>query len=117
MHSHLLSIILWHINTFIITTLAASYPGWTSVFSVGTSYEGRDLNVLKINVGGTTKTKGIWFNGGIHAREWISPATVLWMVNQLLSTYSTDSDAQTILDTFEVCYARFQCGWIFLYYG
>lgn len=28
---------------------------------------------------------GIWMDGGIHAREWVSPATVLYMIDQVIS--------------------------------
>jgi len=90
------------INTFITTTLATNFPDWTSVISVGNSYQNRPLNVLKINVGSTTKTKGLWMNAGIHAREWITPATLLWITNQLLTDYGTNTDVTTILDTFEI---------------
>jgi len=85
----------------LITTLPATYPGKTSLFSVGNSYESRPINVLKIDVGGSPKTKGLWIEGGIHDREWISPATVLCIIDKLLSLYGSDSDVTTILDNFE----------------
>jgi len=84
-----------------MSTLPATYPG-TSVISLGQSYNRNPLNVLKIDVGRTGKMKGIWFNGGIHAREWITTATVMWMADKLLSSYSTDTDVKNILDTFVV---------------
>jgi murein tripeptide amidase MpaA len=57
-------------------------------FIIGNSYHGRRLQAVRISstTGGTKNT--VMFDGGIHAREWISPATVLWMTNQLLVDYA-----------------------------
>ena len=33
----------------------------------------------------------IWIDGGIHAREWISPATVLWTLKELVEGDKTVS--------------------------
>jgi len=41
--------------------------------SYGTSFEGRDLNVMKIGSG----SKTIVLHAGTHAREWICPTTVI----------------------------------------
>ena len=57
-----------------------------SYISIGTSFEGRDLFVMKI---GMPDPRGvqkpvIWIDGGIHAREWISPASVMYIIHELL---------------------------------
>ncbi|CAF4866652.1 unnamed protein product, partial [Rotaria magnacalcarata] len=31
--------------------------------------------------------KAVWWDGGIHAREWISPATNIYIAHSLLSSY------------------------------
>ena len=54
---------------------------------IGNSYEGRELFLVKI---GTPSTRGlrkpaVWIDGGIHAREWISPATVAYIMSELLN--------------------------------
>jgi len=52
---------------------------------IGQSWEGRDLVVLKLCSGVCGDKPGIWIDGGIHAREWISPATTLWTIDEVLS--------------------------------
>jgi len=52
---------------------------------IGQSWEGRDLVLLKICKGGCGNKPAIWIDGGIHAREWISPATALWAIHEVLS--------------------------------
>ncbi|XP_077990830.1 carboxypeptidase B-like [Glandiceps talaboti] len=78
-----------------IDLVVATYPDLAEAFSIGLSHEGRDLKALKIgaDLGGHDSEKhSVWFNGAIHAREWISPATVIWMTNALLANYSDGSD-------------------------
>ncbi len=36
----------------------------------------------QIGVEGANKWK-VWMDGGIHAREWIAPSTVLYIANQV----------------------------------
>ncbi|KAG5676180.1 hypothetical protein PVAND_006029 [Polypedilum vanderplanki] len=70
-----------------------------SIISVGTSYEGRNILGLKLNIGNVSGKKQIIFEGTIHAREWISGATVTWMLNELLT--STDPEVQQLAATYE----------------
>ena len=53
---------------------------------IGKSTEGHSLKVIKI---GTPTRSGrvkpaVWIDGGFHAREWISSATVLYFVHQFV---------------------------------
>merc|ERR1719175_480381 len=52
---------------------------------IGQSYEQRDMRVISICRGGCGNKPAIWIDGGIHAREWISPATTLWTIDEVLS--------------------------------
>jgi len=63
---------------------AQEYPDFLQTENYGKSTEGRDLKVLKISTGGNGVKPAVWIDGGIHAREWISPATVSYMANELI---------------------------------
>jgi len=51
---------------------------------IGDSYEGRPLKVITISQGDGSKPN-IWVDGGIHAREWISPPVVLYFIEQVIA--------------------------------
>lgn len=70
-----------------LTELAAAYPNLMTHSVVGQSYEGNNMNFVKISTGGTGK-KAIFVDGGIHAREWISPAYVTWLIRELVENYA-----------------------------
>jgi len=52
---------------------------------IGQSFEGQDLTVMKLCKGGCGSKPAVWLDGGIHAREWISPAVTTYALNQLAS--------------------------------
>ncbi|KAK2151048.1 hypothetical protein LSH36_377g00009 [Paralvinella palmiformis] len=62
------------------------YPTITKIITIGKTEEGREMKMLKIGFPGSNKWK-IWLDGGIHAREWIAPATVLYLADMLLQGY------------------------------
>jgi hypothetical protein len=43
--------------------------------------------VLKISSNNDNK-KAIFVDGGIHAREWLSPAWTTWLINELVVNYT-----------------------------
>jgi murein tripeptide amidase MpaA len=51
---------------------------------IGHSGEGRPLVVVRVGSGRPGRP-AVFVEGGIHAREWISPAAVTFMVDQLVS--------------------------------
>lgn len=56
--------------------IAEKYPNTVSLSSAGTSHEGRDIPVIVIDNGDNVRNKTTCvFDAGIHAREWIAPAT------------------------------------------
>ncbi|XP_053610670.1 carboxypeptidase B-like [Plodia interpunctella] len=71
--------------------LAEIFPDIASVQSIGKSVEGRDLKIIKIS-NGNPSNKAVFIDGGIHAREWISPATVTYFINQLAENFKAESD-------------------------
>ncbi|XP_053106841.1 carboxypeptidase A6 isoform X3 [Hemicordylus capensis] len=52
------------------------------MLSVGKSYEGRPLLVLKLGKRSRAYKKAVWIDCGIHAREWIGPAFCQWFVKE-----------------------------------
>ncbi|XP_076621557.1 carboxypeptidase B isoform X1 [Colletes latitarsis] len=56
-----------------------------SLINIGTSYEGRQMRVLRLSTGGKTKP-AVFIDAGIHAREWIAPVTSLYIVEQLVAS-------------------------------
>jgi len=77
--------------------LEATYD-FVSTESIGSTSEGRDMRVAKICKGGCGGKKAVWIDGGIHAREWISPATVTWMLRELVENDAEHSDLTETLD-------------------
>lgn len=93
-----------------IDQMVQQYPSLASSFVIGQSYEKRDLKALKISsnkvakrLDGTAvnKKKAVWWDGGIHAREWISPATNIYIAHALLSNYSKDATITQLVDQFD----------------
>ena len=60
----------------------AANSGIVSQYSAGTTFGGRDLRVLVINSGNNPANR-IWIDCGIHAREWISPATCINLIDKV----------------------------------
>ncbi|KAI9553940.1 hypothetical protein GHT06_019211 [Daphnia sinensis] len=64
--------------------LADTYPRLVQLVSIGSSYEGRPLYVVRISSSSSGTKPAIWIDGGIHAREWISPAVATYIIQQLV---------------------------------
>ncbi|XP_049829445.1 carboxypeptidase B-like isoform X2 [Schistocerca gregaria] len=67
-----------------LSDLASSYPSLVSVETIGQSFEGRPIDMIKISSGGDGTRPVIVIDAGIHAREWIAPAAALYVINQLV---------------------------------
>ncbi|KAK4287488.1 hypothetical protein Pmani_039442 [Petrolisthes manimaculis] len=81
--------------------LAASVS-WVSVASIGQTSEGRDLWVATLSApGGTSPKPSVWIDCGIHAREWITPATCIYGLDLLTENYGTDPDVTALLDKYD----------------
>ena len=51
---------------------------------IGTTYEGRPINMLNISLNDGKKKAAIWLDCGVHSREWISPAFCMYAIDQLV---------------------------------
>ncbi|MEW6199966.1 MAG: M14 family zinc carboxypeptidase [Planctomycetota bacterium] len=101
-----------------IDAWTATYPNLVSAkYQIGTSWEGRPIYAVTITgpVGNPSAKPGICFNGTCHAREWISPMTVLYSMDRLLREYATDPEVRNLLDklTFYVCVVTNPDGYLY----
>jgi murein tripeptide amidase MpaA len=72
---------------------AAEHPDFLAIESIGTSHEGRDIWALTLTdrATGTPESKPAYFvDANIHSNEVTGVATVLWLVNHVLTNASTD---------------------------
>ncbi|KAJ2953493.1 hypothetical protein O0L34_g1091 [Tuta absoluta] len=81
--------------------LEVMYPGVVQTVTIGTSLEGRPMKgvIIDFKTGerGPNPLIGM-IEGGMHSREWISPATVTWIIKEFLT--STDADVRFMAETF-----------------
>ncbi|XP_077993777.1 carboxypeptidase B-like [Glandiceps talaboti] len=80
-----------------IDDITSKYSDISEPFYVTDSYEGRKIRGVKIGKPGVDKPAA-WFHSGIHAREWITVATMLWTVKNFLDLYGTDEDVTNFVD-------------------
>ncbi|ODN06345.1 Carboxypeptidase B [Orchesella cincta] len=81
---------------------ALSHSDIASVEEIGKTTENRTMIVIKIGKpASTNRTKpAIFMDGGIHAREWISPALTTYFINQLVNNYTSYDDMLSEVDIY-----------------
>nr|XP_019929778.2 carboxypeptidase B [Crassostrea gigas] len=87
-----------------MSQMAMSYPDLATVESIGLTWEGRETKMMKLgkeNSMGTPKPV-IWIEGGIHAREWIVPATAVYIINKLLEEYNIDDKVTSLMNAWDI---------------
>jgi len=63
-------------------------PSFMSLINMGSSVEGREILAVKIGKSPLgDKTRAVWLEGGLHAREWISPATATFIIDKLVDNF------------------------------
>ncbi|RVD85634.1 uncharacterized protein DFL_003951 [Arthrobotrys flagrans] len=70
--------------------LRSLFPDHVEHFSIGQTYEGREIKGLKISRSGepsSGKRKAIVITGASHAREWISVSTVCYLAHAFITGY------------------------------
>ncbi|XP_030028978.2 zinc carboxypeptidase-like [Manduca sexta] len=81
--------------------LVTLYPGVVSTQVIGRSLEGREIKgvIIDFREGQRGENPRIaMIEGGIHAREWISPATVTWIIKEFLT--SNDPEVRALAENF-----------------
>jgi murein tripeptide amidase MpaA len=86
-----------------IKNLVTQYPNLATLVTIGTTFQGRTIYGVQVTgaPNGTAPKPQIFYDGGIHAREWISPATVSFILNQLLSLYGKDAEVTHLVDAIQ----------------
>lgn len=81
-------------QTKILQAMAAAYPEMAKLESIGKSYQGRDIWVLKVtdNVATAESKPGMWVEGGVDSDEVTSVEAALATAHRLL----TAKDAETL---------------------
>ncbi|XP_075983182.1 uncharacterized protein LOC142981271 [Anticarsia gemmatalis] len=88
--------------------LARTYPRQITIRSIGDTYERRNILSVRVLLSGATPRSTVIIEGGIHAREWISPAVVTYLISQLLHARSSgDSTLKSIAETYEFYFIPF----------
>ncbi|KAL0124818.1 hypothetical protein PUN28_006585 [Cardiocondyla obscurior] len=70
--------------------------GKVEVVVGGMTYENREIKGVRVM--NNVDNPGIFIEGGIHAREWIAPATVMYILHEILT--STDQNVRHVADRY-----------------
>ena len=68
---------------------------------VGKSYYNRTIKYIKIGANSSASKKKVWIEGTMHAREWLSTATVVYIIDKLLTQYNSDATVKRMLDDYD----------------
>jgi carboxypeptidase T len=87
-----------------VQAVAAAHPEIVQLFSIGRSYEGRELWAAKIsdNVAIDEDEPEALFVGHYHAREHLTVEMLLYLLNELTGTYGSDPQVTTLVDIREI---------------
>lgn len=82
-----------------IDFLADNYSSLMSVQEIGQSIAGQPIRAITItSPNGRLNKPAICFNGTQHAREWVSPMVVMYILEGLVSEYGHDPRVTALLD-------------------
>ncbi|XP_032790383.2 carboxypeptidase A2 [Daphnia magna] len=80
-----------------VNELAATNPLVSSSI-IGTTYEGRGIIMATLSTGSSATKPVMYFECAMHAREWVTPATCIWMMNEVATKYGSDAEITAMLD-------------------
>lgn len=76
------------VESALVTATSAPYNAFTQLIPLpNLTWEGRQCNAIRIGNGSDPGRPGVFFLGGIHAREWGSPDILINFVEQLEQAY------------------------------
>lgn len=82
--------------------LVQAHPGLARIYSIGKSFEGRDLWAVEITnheTGDHNDKPGYYIDGNLHAGEVTGAAAALYTIWYLLSNYGKDAEITRLVDT------------------
>lgn len=87
-----------------VNALVAAHPDLAAKSSLGTSYEGRDMPIIKIsdNVATDEAEPEVLYYSHMHAREHITVEMALYLLHLYLDNYGTDSRITNLVDSREI---------------
>ena len=87
-----------------VAAVAAAHPDIVSRFSIGKSYQGRDIWAVKIsdNVGVDEAEPEVMFDGTTHSDEHMGTEMTLHILHWLVDGYGTDPRVTSIVNTREI---------------
>ena len=90
--------------TAILHNLSSQYPDIMSLESYGTTYEGRELWLVKISdhVDLEEKEPGVLLMGAHHGNELPSYEALLFFIQYVLENYTTNDRVRTVVDTTQI---------------
>ncbi|XP_068759283.1 carboxypeptidase B-like [Montipora capricornis] len=74
------------------------YGNMASVEYLGRSHEGKNMLAIKITGARRYNKPAFFIQCGIHAREWVSPATCMFIIDQMTQGYRNSFSVKTLLD-------------------
>lgn len=95
----------FHLYDELLTVLrqfAEAYPTLCRLYSIGKSYEGRDIWLMEIanqETGAHNEKPGYYIDGNLHAGEVTGAACCLYTIHYLLNNYGRDEEATRLVDT------------------
>ncbi|XP_067653161.1 zinc carboxypeptidase-like [Haliotis asinina] len=85
-----------------INGFANSFSGVSTGTLAHMTYEGRPTHYIHINNPTVSGKKRIFIEAGIHAREWVTPASTMYFVDKMLHERSIpNSEAEYLYNNFE----------------
>ena len=87
--------------------LAATSDGLASTFVVGNSLEGRPVKGIRFTGPATPgnpreSRPAALYAGGIHAREWVSPMTTMYIADRMIEMYAAEPRIAELLEDVEI---------------
>ena len=92
----------YHAMVEALEDFARQYPGLTKLYSIGKSYEDRDIWCLELSnqkTGPAEEKPGYYLDGNTHAGEVTGSMACLYTIDWLLSGYGSEEQATRLLDT------------------